>query len=220
MTMQWVQTGPSAILITFAEKPSEKSFQICCALITQLELRAFPSIKEVTPAFISILVELDLRGGQHLKAVAAEILKFCEKAAKTKIKPSPIHEIPVVYRGPDTERVCDLKKLTLKQLITLHSKPIYLVHFLGFSPGFGYLGGLSPKLHTPRLASPRSRVEAGSVAIGGEHTGIYSVETPGGWNIIGRTPFQLFRPSPPPGAEQSAFLLHQGDRVKFVPTGS
>jgi KipI family sensor histidine kinase inhibitor len=93
---------------------------------------------------------------------------------------------------------------------------------LGFSPGFPYLGDLDPRLHTPRLASPRAKVRAGSVAIGGEHTGIYTVESPGGWNIIGHTPLKIFDPAR--GAsernERAMFFLKHGDRVKFVPLRS
>jgi len=99
----------------------------------------------------------------------------------------------------------------------LHCEPVYKVYCLGFAPGFPYLGDLNPRLHTPRLATPRTRVPAGSVAIGGEHTGIYSVESPGGWNIIGRTTVALFDPSRrDEHDEAAAFLLRAGDRVKFV----
>ena len=87
---------------------------------------------------------------------------------------------------------------------------------LGFAPGFPYLGGLNPRLHTPRLAAPRARVPAGAVAIGGEHTGIYSVESPGGWNIIGHTSVKLFDPT---RKNEAMFRLRPGDRVKFVREG-
>jgi KipI family sensor histidine kinase inhibitor len=93
------------------------------------------------------------------------------------------------------------------------------VHLLGFSPGFPYLGDLHHKLYTPRLVSPRARVPAGSVAVGGRHTGIYTVESPGGWNLIGRTQVPVFNAnSRTTGAEEDAFLLKPGDQVKFVPT--
>ena len=105
--------------------------------------------------------------------------------------------------------------MTARDVAELHSSTLYKVYLLGFSPGFPYLGDLDSRLHTPRLPSPRTRVPAGTVAIGGEHTGIYSVEGPGGWNIIGHTKVKLFDPSSD-GPEMS--LLRQGDRVRFVPT--
>jgi KipI family sensor histidine kinase inhibitor len=108
--------------------------------------------------------------------------------------------------------------LTTREVGELHSATLYKVYLLGFAPGFPYLGDLDPRLHTPRLAAPRPRVAAGSVAIGGEHTGIYSVDSPGGWNIIGRTTARLFDPARTGEDEREMFLLRPGDRVKFVPT--
>ena len=96
----------------------------------------------------------------------------------------------------------------------IHCSAEYLVYFLGFSPGFPYLGGMSPKIATPRLDRPRKHVPAGSVAIGGAHTGIYPTASPGGWRIIGRTPLRLFQPD-----STRPVLLEMGDRVKFVSLG-
>ena len=108
--------------------------------------------------------------------------------------------------------------MTVEQVCELHSAPVYRVYMLGFSPGFPYLGDLDPRLHTPRLASPRAKVRAGSVAIGGEHTGVYTVDSPGGWNIIGHTPLKIFDPlrGDPNGQDEAMFWLKPGDRVKFV----
>jgi inhibitor of KinA len=108
--------------------------------------------------------------------------------------------------------------LTTGEVCDLHRAPIYKVYMLGFAPGFAYLGDLDARLHTPRLASPRPRVPAGSVGIGGEHTGVYPLETPGGWNIIGHTTMKLFDPDAPGARHDSKapFYLKTGDRVKFV----
>jgi KipI family sensor histidine kinase inhibitor len=97
-------------------------------------------------------------------------------------------------------------------VVRRHAAPVYRVHFLGFTPGFPYLGGLDPRLATPRLDSPRARIPAGSVAIGGVQTGVYPVESPGGWRIVGRTPLRLFDPRWP-----APFLLAPGDGLRFVP---
>src|SRR5204862_7859316 len=122
-----------------------------------------------------------------------------------------VKEIPVIYNGPDLQRVAEHNQLTVAEVCERHAAVIYKVYMLGFSPGFPYLGDLDPCLHTPRLATPRMRVPAGSVAIGGQHTGIYASEPPGGWNIIGHTPVKLF------DSEEMSFLLHPGDRIRFVP---
>src|SRR5262249_55828790 len=123
-------------------------------------------------------------------------------------------DIPVCYGGecgPDLEDVARHTGLAPAEVIARHSAVTYLVYFLGFSPGFPYLGGLAPELATPRLSAPRKRVPAGSVAIGGRQTGVYPVESPGGWRIIGRTDLRLFDPNAEPPA-----LLRTGDSVRFV----
>lgn len=120
-------------------------------------------------------------------------------------------EIPTWYGGEDLADVAAHTGLSVGEVITRHSAAVYTVYAVGFSPGFPYLGGLPPELATPRLASPRTRVPAGSVAIGGQQTGVYPQESPGGWRIIGRTCLRLFDPT---RAEPS--LLAAGDRVRFV----
>ncbi len=124
-------------------------------------------------------------------------------------------EIPVCYggaSGPDLDAVARLHGLTPDEVIRRHCAPRYRVQFLGFLPGFAYLSGLPPGLETPRLDTPRLAVPAGAVGIGGAQTGIYPLESPGGWRILGRTPLRLFDPSHEPPA-----LLRAGDRVRFVP---
>jgi len=124
-------------------------------------------------------------------------------------------EIPVIYgndAGPDLQVVADHAGLTPQQVVELHSSIDYVVYFIGFQPGFPYLGGLDDRLHTPRRAEPRLSVPAGSVGIGGSQTGIYPLATPGGWQLLGRTPVALFNPR-----QQPPTLLRPGDSVRFVP---
>ena len=121
-------------------------------------------------------------------------------------------EIPVSYDGPDLNDVATLHNMTPEQVIELHSSATYIVYFVGFVPGFAYLGGLPGELATPRLQTPRKRVPKGSVAIGGTHTGVYPFETPGGWRLIGKTPVEIFDPE---SAELSRLLI--GDQVRFTP---
>jgi inhibitor of KinA len=123
--------------------------------------------------------------------------------------------LPVLYggeQGPDLGFVAEQHRLSVQEVIELHSRPDYLVYMIGFAPGFPYLGGLSEQLATPRLEKPRLSVPRGSVGIGGPQTGVYSVDSPGGWRLIGRTPVLLYDP-----ARKRPALLQAGDRVRFRP---
>jgi inhibitor of KinA len=124
-------------------------------------------------------------------------------------------EIPVCYGGdfgPDLGTVAAKHQITANEVVRLHSAADYLVYMVGFMPGFAYLGGLPDAIATPRRSSPRTAVPAGSVGIGGQQTGVYPLESPGGWNLIGRTPLKIFDLSRDPST-----LLATGDRVKFYP---
>jgi inhibitor of KinA len=126
-------------------------------------------------------------------------------------------ELPVCYGGefgPDLEEVAARCGLSAAEVMARHSTAEYRVYMLGFSPGFPYLGGLDPAIAAPRRETPRLRVPAGSVGIAGMQTGIYPQESPGGWQIIGRTPGRLFRPD-----RAEPCLLGPGDRLRFVPVG-
>lgn len=193
--------GPNAVLITFADKPGDEAFARGRALAHALEHRPPPGLVEYVPAFTTMLLEFERE---------VPDLSFLEHVTAAELPPTPIKEIPVSYNGPDLQRVADYNQLSMTDVCERHSAVIYKVYMLGFSPGFPYLGDLDPRIHAPRLANPRTRVPAGSVAIGGQHTGIYPSETPGGWNIIGHTSIKLFDP------EHMTFFLHPGDRVKFV----
>ena len=177
-------------------------------------LAGVPGLLNLHPAYASVLVEFDLRRTSWERMVGA-IHERVEAAAHA---PEPVPryvEIPVRYggqEGPDLEEVSRHAGLSPREVVETHSSAEYLVYFLGFSPGFPYLGGMPEKIATPRLAQPRKHVPAGSVAIGGAQTGVYPVASPGGWRIIGRTPLRLFRPEASPPV-----LLEMGDRVRFVP---
>ncbi|MFG6488402.1 5-oxoprolinase subunit PxpB [Roseateles sp. BYS78W] len=121
-------------------------------------------------------------------------------------------QIPVTYDGPDLADIANHCELSTDEVVQRHAASEYVVYFLGFQPGFAYLGGLDESLHTPRRAEPRTSVPAGSVGIGGAQTGIYPLATPGGWQLIGRTSLPLFNPHALPPT-----VLAPGDRVRFVP---
>ncbi len=171
-------------------------------------------VRNLHPAFASVLVDFDPRRctQAQIESLIRERLAASETISHGERR---LIEIPVRYGGefgPDLAEVARHTGLSPERVVELHSSAEYLVYFLGFSPGFPYLGGMPPELATPRLPAPRRRVPAGSVAIGGAQTGIYPLESPGGWRLIGRTPLRLFDAAAEPPA-----LLAIGDRVRFVP---
>jgi KipI family sensor histidine kinase inhibitor len=128
---------------------------------------------------------------------------------------SSLIRVPVLYggdAGPDLQEVASIHRMSIQEVIDLHSAPDYLVYMLGFTPGFCYLGGMDDNIATPRKATPRVKIPAGSVGIAGNQTGIYPVDSPGGWQLIGKTPFRLFDPDREP-----VFLFQPGDLLRFVP---
>ncbi len=186
-------------------------------------LQAYPleGITETVPSYRSLLVMYD-----PARVNTFELQKVLLKAAKenageiTNLRNVPenhIIEIPVRYGdewGPDIADVASHNNLSIETVIHTHTEPTYQVAMLGFAPGFTYLLGLPPELHTPRLPTPRVHVPPGSVGIAGSQTGLYALDTPGGWRIIGRTTLTLFDPeSDPP------FLLSAGDRIRFTADG-
>jgi inhibitor of KinA len=181
-------------------------------------LQAFEAVPRgilnLHPAFASVLIDFDPRRWNH-GAVEDVVKKRLAESEGARAAETRTIEIPVHYGGefgPDLEDVARHTGLAPDEVVRLHSSGCYRVYFLGFSPGFPYLGGMSPELATPRLAAPRKRVPAGSIAIGGSQTGVYPIESPGGWRIIGRTALRLFDPQAVPPA-----LLCAGDSVRFVP---
>jgi inhibitor of KinA len=125
-----------------------------------------------------------------------------------------IVEIPVCYGGefgPDLEEVAEHNGITPEEVIDIHSNGEYIVYMIGFAPGFPYIGGMSEKIAAPRRKNPRLKIPAGSVGIAGKQTGVYPIETPGGWQLIGRTPRKLFLPD-----GHTPSLLQAGDQIKFV----
>lgn len=179
-----------------------------------LELEPITGISNLHPAYCSVLVKFDPLKLRH-EALEETLRASIQRMQHVDLPPPREVEIPVCYGGdfgPDLDDVATLHGLSAERVIELHSAGQYLVYFLGFVPGFAYLGELAEELITPRLAAPRKSVPAGSVGIASNHTGVYPVSTPGGWRLLGRTPLAMFRPD---RAEMS--LLSIGDRVRFTP---
>jgi inhibitor of KinA len=209
--MDWVRYGPAGLMFRFASTVGDESFAKGCEMAAELERLPPPGMIEFVPAFTTMLVTFET--GEQATSAAPELARRLERCTPKPIPATSLKTIPVVYDGPDIRRVADLHGLTVNQVEEIHAATTYKVYMLGFAPGFPYLGDLDPRLHTPRLPSPRTRVPAGSVAIGGSHTGIYSVESPGGWNIIGHTTVKLFDAA---SQRDPIFHLRHGDRLRFV----
>lgn len=216
--MTWLSYGPAAILFRFADEMGDAAFAKGRAIAAELENHPPPGLTEFVPAFTSVLLEFDPKLVPDPAMMAPELAARLDACASVELAPAPVKEIPVAYEGPDLARVAQINRLTIDEVCALHAAPVYKVYMLGFSPGFPYLGDLDPRLRTPRLTSPRPWIAAGSVGIGGEHTGIYPVESPGGWNIIGRTDVKILDWERAKGGQhdEAMFYLRPGDRVRFV----
>jgi len=220
--MDWTAYGPHALLIRYADEVGDTAFQRGRALESALERHPPAGLLEVVPSFTSLLLEFDPHEVPRPSEIAPDLVKALKRAISHPPKPGPVVEIPVVYDGPDLKRVAKEHQLSMESVVRLHLEPVYKVYMLGFAPGFPYLGDLNKQLHTPRMSTPRTRVPAGAVAIGGEHTGIYPGEGPGGWNLIGRAEVKLFDAARGTNgrAPEEMFLLKAGDRVRFVQKGA
>jgi len=182
-------------------------------------LDRFPpeGIVEVVPSYRSLLIIYE-----PLKTspttIQADLKNLEEQLTQIEIPPPQTVEIPVCYGGEfglDLDFVAKSHDLTEDEVVAIHTSVDYPIYMIGFTPGFPFLGGLSETLHTPRLASPRTHVPAGSVGIANNQTGIYPVASPGGWQLIGRTPITLFDPG-----RSNPFLYQAGDRLRFKPISS
>ena len=208
--------GDSALLVRHdSEFDSEKSLDAILRATRQLEAAAIPGVIELAPAYTTIGIFFDPAKIETFDALRDRIertLAGDSDRAATRTEPAMI-EVPVCYEtefAPDLEEVARLAGLAPEQIARRHASATYRVSCVGFTPGFPYLSGLPPELATPRRASPRKEIPAGAVAIGGTQTGIYPRKSPGGWNIIGRTPLRLFDVERNPPA-----LFRAGGSVRF-----
>ena len=209
-----IQYSEHTILITWNAIIDEKQHIQVLTAQQYLQERFANQILETVPAYHSLAIYV--RPTVNIKTLIKNI-KASMLAIDTTIKlPKKKVFIPVCYEltfGPDISIVAKQSNLSIEEVIDIHTTPEYLVYFLGFLPGFPYLGGLDKRLYTPRKEQPRNKVLKGTVAIGGNQTGIYPVTSPGGWQIIGHTPVPLFNIE---REHNNLTLLNAGDIVKFV----
>jgi KipI family sensor histidine kinase inhibitor len=204
--------GDSALLLTFGDGIDPAINDRVHHLAGLLGRGDLPGLLGLVPSYAALAVHFDPLVWDH--AALARELGRLEAAPGDPVPPRTV-VIPVRYggaSGPDLGEVAAHCGLSEAEVVARHSAPLYRVHFLGFAPGFPYLGGLDPALATPRRDTPRTAVPMGSVGIAGSQTGIYPLETPGGWRLIGRTPLTLFDPQREPPC-----LLRAGDLLRFEP---
>lgn len=219
--MQITPLGDNALVLELGTAIDESTHRRVQAAWRALAAAPLPAVRELVPAYTTVTVFYDPWAAVQAGAPALGMADWLGGLVRERLKNPPkmekakprVVDVPVCYggeHGPDLARVAAQAKLSPEEVIKRHAKAEYLVHLIGFAPGFPYLGGLPKELHTPRHAKPRMSVPPGSVGIGGGQTGIYPLATPGGWNLIGRTPRRVFRPEQNPPV-----LLAAGDRVKF-----
>lgn len=220
--IQLFPLGDSALVVQFGDVISEKIHRQVRAFAEYVEAHPFYGFVEQAPAYTTVTIYYNpwltsLKGKVNPYETVVELVEEMLKKLTTSAKAvkKNIIEIPVCYGGdlgPDLPFVAEQAGLTIEEVVALHAAPKYLVYMIGFAPGFPYLGGLDRRIAAPRKATPRPRIPAGSVGIAGQQTGVYPMETPGGWQLIGRTPFQLFNAN-----REDPSLLQMGEYVQFVP---
>ena len=212
--MNILSASDSSLLIVFGEAVSPEIHLRVMALFHSLQRLGDPRIRNLHPAYASLLVDFDPLRLPH-DELSVLVRQLADAAAPAGDNAAREIVIPVCYDAsfaPDLMEVAQRAGVSPDETVRLHCSPAYLVYFLGFAPGFAYMGGLPEPLHIARLATPRQWVAAGSVGIAGGQTAIYPVDSPAGWRLIGRTPLRMFDL-----AAASPTRLRPGDKVKFQP---
>jgi len=211
--MRIIPASDSSLLVEFGTTIAPEFHERVLALFRALMAENEGRIRNLHPAYASLLIDFDPLRMSHAE-LSSQVQGLIAAAPETTHAPARTVTIPVCYEadlGPDLADVAALDSISVDDVIRLHTSATYLVYFLGFSPGFAYLGGLDEKLRTPRLATPRKHVVAGSVGIAGEQTGVYPIDSAGGWRLLGRTPLRMFDPIADPPSR-----LQPGDHVRFT----
>lgn len=209
---QFRTASDQSLLVYLGEKIAIENHQRVLKLLRLLQSEPIAGIRDLHPAYSSLLIKFDPLRLDH-DELQSRLIPYLRRLDRQPLPAPREIEIPVCYGGEfgvDLNDVAEVHGMSAAQVIELHSSPIYVVYFLGFAPGFAYLGGLPEALATARLETPRAKVPQGSVGIGGNQTGVYPFSTPGGWRLIGRTPVAMFRRDANPMS-----LLQIGDHVRF-----
>lgn len=205
--------GDTAITIEISHHIDSKTHHQVQALLHQIEKHPFPGIIETVSSFSTVTVYYDPLIISY-EQVYSHLQQTIQPSQTSQTHTEGVlHRIPVCFEpsfAPDLPFLAQYHQLTINQIIQMYTQAEYTVYAIGFTPGFPYLSGLPSQLATPRRTSPRQQIPAGSVAIGGQQTGIYPVQSPGGWHLIGRTPLSLFQHNRNPPSR-----LQTGDRIRF-----
>ncbi|WP_279326821.1 5-oxoprolinase subunit PxpB [Bacillus litorisediminis] len=214
--------GENAVMIELGDDIQLDTHHKVQMISSFLDHQSIEWMVEYIPAFTTVTIFYDpmkiIDQTNHLspyQVVCDSISNWFTHLKMDDSIPSRVVEIPVCYGGefgPDLEFVAKHNGLTIDEVITIHASGDYIVYMIGFAPGFPYIGGMSEKILAPRRQSPRLKIPAGTVGIAGKQTGVYPIETPGGWQLIGKTPLKLFRPQDNPPS-----LLKAGDKIRFIP---
>ncbi len=210
----FLPVGDCALTVEFGREISEEINGKVRSLAMKLKDAAIPGVLEWIPTYRSLLICYD-PSEITCRRLTALLRRLIEKPGQVVRESRRIWEIPVCYGGEfgeDIGFVSSHAGMTPEDVVRLHSGREYRIYMLGFLPGFAYLGGLDKRIHTPRLKTPRTRIPPGSVGIGGEQTGIYPIASPGGWQLIGRTPVKPYDPR-----RALPILFEAGDYLRFVP---
>ncbi len=214
--IKYLVCGEAAVVIEFGDEISTEINAQIRKLIEEIEKQNWKGIVEMIPTYRSLLVQYDpLEWSFDSLVGKLRQLHTHSDSASSESEEITLIEIPTVYGGeygPDIGFVAEHAKLSEQEVIHRHAGRDYLVYMMGFIPGFTYLGGMDPALETPRLTTPRVKILPGSVGIAGMQTGIYPSASPGGWQIIGRTPVQLYN-----SAANPPVFIHSGDYIRYVP---
>lgn len=217
--------GETGLLVNFGDVISPEIHQQIKMLADYLEANPFVGMQEYVISYTSVAIyynpftvrknALPYKDKSALQIVIKIIKDYINQAQNAPKVSARVVEIPVCYGGeygPDIEFVAEHNHLSVEEVINIHTQAEYLVYMIGFCPGFPYLGGMDERIATPRRTTPRLKIPARSIGIAGNQTGGYPISTPGGWQIIGRTPIDMFRPD----NQEEPSLLKSGDIVKFI----
>ena len=212
--MRFCVASDQAMLVYLGEEIGLPTHERVLKLLRLLQKEPPDWLRNLQPAYCSLMVTFDACRVEHAE-VEATLRKFGERAKGTRPLKKRTVEIPVCYGdefGPDLDDVAKARGLKPSQVIRVHASRTYHAYFLGFAPGFAYLGDLAEEIATARLETPRKKVPVGSVGIAGRQTAVYPFATPGGWRLIGRTPLAMFRSD-----RKVMELVSMGDQVRFRP---
>ena len=210
-SLRFYPAGDCALVAEFGQIIDERINDQVHAMAQWLREQPISGVLEVLPTFRSLMIYYDPLRISYGKLVKK--LERCpELSGKQDEAGKKILEVPCCYDGPDLDSMEALTGLPKERIIEIHSSVDYKIYMMGFLPGFVYLGGLDPRICAPRLDTPRTRIEPGSVGIGGSQTGVYPVASPGGWRILGYTPLKFYDPARP-----DPILCKAGEYIRFVP---